>query len=127
MKLVPTFCLVIGLLVISGCGSTQQGVAQMPPEATEALTETHAMIMEASYGEAPLKSLKDVDHYAGRFDTAIDAIKSGEIKVIWGKQILDNVQSPQVIAYESKAESGEGYAIKEDGKVHKVTSADLPK
>lgn len=127
MKLVSFFFLVIGLLVIPGCGPTQQGVTQMPPGATEALTETHAMIIQASYGDAPLNSLKDVDNYAGRFDTAIEAIKSGEIKVIWGKQILDSVQSPQVIAYEAKAESGEGYAIKEDGKVHKVTSADLPK
>lgn len=74
-----------------------------------------------------MNSMKDVDNYVGQFDTAINAIKSGEIKVIWGKQILDNVQSPQVIAYESKAESGEGYAIKEDGKIHKITSADLPK
>jgi hypothetical protein len=47
--------------------------------------------------------------------------------VIWGKQILDTVESPQVIAYESKAASGDGYAIKQDGKVHKITSADIPK
>jgi hypothetical protein len=127
MKRVSFFFLVIGLFVISGCGSSQQGVAQMPPEASGALAETHAMIIQASYGDSPLNSMKDVDNYVGQFDTAINAIKSGEIKVIWGKQILDNVQSPQVIAYESKAESGEGYAIKEDGKIHKITSADLPK
>jgi hypothetical protein len=121
------FYSVIGLCAISGCESSQKGVTQMPPEASPALTETHAMIMQASYGDIPLNSLNDIDNYAGQFDTAISAIKSGEIKVIWGKQVLDAVESPKVIAYESKAESGEGYAIKEDGKVHKITSADIPK
>jgi hypothetical protein len=121
------FCLAIGICVISGCGSSQQGVTQIPAEASPALTETHAMIIQASYGDAPLNSLQDVDNYAGQFDTAIKAIKSGEIKVIWGKQILDTVESPQVIAYESKAATGDGYAIKQDGKVHKITSADIPK
>jgi hypothetical protein len=119
--------LVIGICVVSGCGSSKQGVTQIPPEASPALTETHELLVQASYGDVPLNSLNDVDNYAGRFDTAIKAIKSGEIKVIWGKPIMDNVESPQVIAYESKAASGEGYAIKQDGKVHKITSADIPK
>ena len=119
--------LVIGICVVSGCGSSKQGVTQIPAEASPALTETHELLVQASYGDVPLNSLNDVDNYAGRFDTAIKAIKSGEIKVIWGKPIMDNVESPQVIAYESKAASGEGYAIKQDGKVHKITSADIPK
>jgi hypothetical protein len=128
MKSVSCFFLfAVGLFVISGCDSSQQGVTQMPSEASPALVETHAMISQASYGDLPLNSLQDVDSYAGQFDTAIKAIKSGEIKVIWGKRILDNVETPQVIAYESRAESGEGYGIKEDGKVHKITSADIPK
>jgi len=117
----------IGMCATSGCGSSKQAVTQIPPEASPALTETHAMIVQASYGDAPLNSLNDIDNYAGQFDTAIKAIKSGEIKVIWGKQILDNIESPQVIAYESKAQTGDGYAIKQDGKVHKITSADIPK
>lgn len=121
------FLVAIGLFVISGCDSSQQGVTQMPSEASPALIETHAMISQASYGDLPLNNLQDVDNYVGQFDVAIKAIKSGEIKVVWGKRILDNVETPQVIAYESKAESGEAFGIKEDGKVHKITSADIPK
>jgi hypothetical protein len=53
------FCLAIGICVISGCGSSQQGVTQIPAEASPALTETHAMIIQASYGDAPLNSLQE--------------------------------------------------------------------
>lgn len=119
-------CLLVSLTFI-GCGSPQPTGPEMPAGTSEALANTHALILEASYGGAPLKSVKDLDQYAGSFPKAVAAIKAGEIKVIWGKPILDNAKTPQVIAYESKVEKGEGFAVKEDGKIHKVTAADLPK
>jgi hypothetical protein len=117
-------CLV-GLSVL-GCGSSPSTGPVVPAGASEAIAETQSLILETTYGGAPLKSVKDLDQYIGRFPKAVAALKNNEVKMIWGKQILDNAKSPQVIAYESKAESGEGWAVKEDGKIHKVSSADLP-
>ena len=125
--LLNRFTCVVVLLTFVGCGSSPQKGPEMPAGTSEALSETHAMILESSYGGGPLKSVKDIDQHAGSFPKAVAAIKAGEIKVIWGKPILDNAKTPQVIAYESKVEKGEGFAVKEDGKIHKVTAADLPK
>lgn len=110
-----------------GCiGSSSSGPV-MPAGASEAITETHALLLESTYGSGLLKSLKDVDAYESRFPKAVAAIKSGDIKVIWGKAIKDNSPSPEIIAYEKSAESGEGWAIKDNAKLEKVTAADLAK
>ena len=122
------FCLIIGLvgLVAGGCSSQSSSVPAVPAGVSEALAETQELILEATYGGAPLKTAKDLDQYNGRFPKALAALKSGEVKIVWGKQIQDNATSPGVIAYDSKAESGEGWAVKEDGKFHKVSASDLP-
>jgi hypothetical protein len=110
----------------SGCSSSSPAVSSVPAGVTDALVDTQALILESSYGGAPLKSAKDLDQYESRFPTAVAALKSGEVKMVWGKQVLDNASSPQVISYEAKAESGEGWAVKEDGKFHKISASDLP-
>jgi hypothetical protein len=99
----------------------------MPAGAGEEIVETHALLLEAAYGGGPLKSAKDVEPYSNRFPKAAAAIKNGDIKVVWGKAIKDNAPKPEIVAYEKSAESGEGWAIKEDGKLHKVSSADVSK
>ncbi|MCY2982411.1 MAG: hypothetical protein NTY15_02105 [Planctomycetota bacterium] len=109
-----------------GCSSSPSSVPAVPGGVSEALADTQALILESTYGGAPLKSAKDLDQYESRFPKAIAALKSGEVKMVWGKQIQDNASSPQVISYEAKAESGEGWAVKEDGKFHKVSASDLP-
>lgn len=122
------FGLIVSFLgfAAGGCSSSSSAVPTVPAGVSEALAETQALILESTYGGAPLKSAKDLDQYNGRFPKALAALKSGEVKMVWGKQILDNATSPQVISYEAKAESGEGWAIKEDGKFHKVSASDLP-
>ncbi len=99
----------------------------MPAGASEAITETHALLLEATYGGGPLKSEKDLTAYESKFPNAVASIKSGDIKVMWGKPIKDNSPSPEIIAYEKSAESGDGWSIKDNGKLEKVTAADLPK
>lgn len=122
---------ILGIVILSvamiGCGGTQSTGPNIPAGASEAIAETHALLLESTYGGAPIKSAKDLEQYSSRFSKSVKALKSGEVKMVWGKQILDNAKAPQVIAYEAKAESGEGFAIKEDGKLYKVTAADLPK
>ncbi len=99
----------------------------MPAGASEAITETHSLLLEAAYGGGPLKTVKDVDAYESRFPKAVAAVKSGEIKIIWGKVIKDNSPSPEIIAYEKSAETGDGWSIKDNGKLEKATPADVAK
>ncbi|MEQ1828690.1 MAG: hypothetical protein ABL921_22195 [Pirellula sp.] len=112
---------------VVGCGGSSSTGPAIPAGASEAIAETHALILEASYGGSPLKSAKDIDSYESRFPKAVASIKSGDIKVIWGKTIKDNSPSPEIIVYEKSAESGDGWAIKDDGKLHKVSSSDIEK
>ena len=119
-----SFC--VAAIVVGGCGSPPPKGPDVPAGASDSLAETQSLLLESGYGGAPIKSVKDLDQYQGSFPKAVAALKSGEVKIVWGKQILDNAKSPQVIAYEAKAETGEGWAVKEDGKFHKVTASDLP-
>ena len=122
------FCLTVCFfgLVTAGCSTSSSTATAVPDGVSEALVETQALIFESTYGGAPLKTAKDLDQYNGRFPKALAALKNGEVKMVWGKTILDNATSPQVVAYDAKAESDEGWAVKEDGKFHKVSASDLP-
>lgn len=115
------------LVTLLGCGSSQSTGSNVPADASEAIVDTHKLILESTYGGSPIKTAKDMDLYKETFPKSYEAVKKGEVKIVWGKSIQDNVQTPEVIAYESKAESGEGWAVKNDGKISKVTAADLPK
>lgn len=117
----------LGGIATVGCGAKPSTGPVIPDGASEAIAQTQSLILESTYGGAPIKSAKDLEQYSSSFPKAVAALKNGEIKMVWGKPILDNAVSPEVIAYEAKAESGEGWAIKEDGKFHKVSSSDLPK
>ncbi|XZE45993.1 hypothetical protein SH467x_001256 [Pirellulaceae bacterium SH467] len=125
--MIRNFFMMIGLSLLVGCGGSAPTGPALPADAGEAITEAHGLILESTYGGGLLKSAKDLDAFESRFPKAVAAIKSGEVKVIWGKAVKDNSPSPEVIAYEKAAESGEGWAIKDNGKLEKVTSADLPK
>lgn len=127
MKNFVCLVLLFSLVAFVGCGANQSGGPDIPAGASEALADTHSLILEASYGGSPIKTAKDLDQYNDRFPKAVAALKSGDVKMVWGKSIQDNVKNAEVIAYEAKAESGEGFAVKNDGKIHKVTSSDLPK
>jgi len=120
----------IGLVLVvafgmCGCGGNSSSGPQMPSGASEAISETHALLLEAAYGGSPLRSAKDADAYESRFPKAVAAIKSGDIQVIWGKAIKDNSPSPEIIAFEKSAETGEGWSIKDNGKLEKVTASDI--
>lgn len=115
----------VGLFL--GCGTSTPTAPSLPKDAGEAISEAHGMILDASYGGRPLTGVKDLPAYEGEFPKAVAAIKSGDVKVIWGKSIKDNSPSPEIIAYEKAAESGEGWAIKDNGKLEKVSSSELPR
>ena len=119
--------LVVIASISVGCGESGSSGPQIPDGASEAITEVHAAILEASYGGSPLRSKGDLAQIEQQFPKAVAAIKGGEVEVIWGKTIRDGAgASPQVIAYEKSAETGEGWAVKEDGTISKITSADIP-
>ena len=126
MARILSLALVVAVAACGCTGNSSSGPA-LPAGAGEAITETHAMLLEATYGGTPLKSAKDVGAYESKFPKAAAAVKSGDVKIIWGKAIKDNSPSPEVIAYEKAAESGEGWGIKDNAKLEKITSADLPK
>ena len=119
--------LTLGLLVSTalGCSSNNNSGSSIPTEAGSAIAQTLGMIQESTYGGTPLKDLKAAESYANQFPDAVSAIKSGEIVIVWGRSLLDNAKEPQIVAYESSASSGEGWAVKEDGKLHKIGASDI--
>jgi len=109
-----------------GCGGSGANGPDLPADASELITEVRDAILEASYGGASLKKKSDVAQIESQFPKAAAAIKNGEVELIWGKTIRDGANaSPQIIAYEKTAETGEGWAVKDNGSIAKVTAAEI--
>jgi hypothetical protein len=114
----------VASLLVLGCGGSSNTGA-LPTGAGEAISDTHALLLDVTYGGGTLKSAKDLDTFESRFPKAVAAIKSGEVKVLWGKVIKDNSPSPEIIAYESKASEQGGWVIKDNGKLSQLSAADF--
>lgn len=120
-----TFCLLVGLMF--GCGKPDYGPPKAPNEASELIVQARDLLLEVSTGGVPFKGKADLKPYDETFPLVKKAVEGGELVIVFGKTIKDNSPTPEVIAYETSAEKGEGWAVKDDGKVYKVSSQDLPK
>lgn len=119
--------IVLASLTILGCGRNSTTELATPNGASDSIAQTLKMIQDASYGGTKLASAKDTEQYQSLYPEAVQAIKDGKIIVLWGKTVKDNAKDAQIIAYEAAASSGEGWGVKEDGQLHKVTSEEVSK
>ena len=114
------------MCLLSGCGGAVSGPPATPNDASKVMVETRDLLIEASFGSLPFKKKTDAKQYESQFPEATKAIADGSVIVVWGKLIKEGVATPEIIAFESSAATSAGWAVKEDGKLYKVTSADLP-
>lgn len=125
-KLILAISGLIASSLLPGCGGTNNGPPPAPDGATPAVIQLRDILVMASTGAGdPLKNKASVKSYEGDFPDAAAAINEGKIKIIYGRTVKDGAPSNEIIAYETSAESGEGWAIKDDGKIHRVTSTDI--
>ncbi len=123
----PFLYLLVGLAIsfFGGCGGVSSGPPSVPKEASKVMVETRDLLLEASFGGMPFQKKADAKQYENRFPEAAKAIADRSVSIVWGKLLKEGVTSPAIVAYESTASTTEGWAVKEDAKLYKVTAAEI--
>jgi hypothetical protein len=117
--------LALVLALAAGCGSKSgpggAGAAQAP-----VLQEVANLLRAASAdGRAPAK-VADLAKYSNGSPTAYQAVKSGDIVVVWGAKMAGEGEGAkgggEVIAYEKDAPATGGYVLLTSGEVKQMSA-----
>jgi len=114
----PGFCLLFG------CSSQPTG--ETGPATPGTLTELHSLV-HAAAGEtmrAPAK-LADLNRHQSMFPRAYEAVKSGDVVVLWGTPLQGEGEAGKdaaVLAYEKSVPTAGGYVLMSAGTVKKMTA-----
>ena len=126
----PTLILGLAVVGLSGCsGGNTGGNRSSTPEET-ALAEVCDLIRNAtsSTGRPPTK-VADFGRLAGTYPNGYQAVKSGEVVVLWGTAVAGEGGSgggaEAVVAYEKNAPTAGGFVLWTSGKVTKVSAAEF--
>lgn len=123
---------VAGLLVVGGAGCSRPtgGVGPAQPPQEVALHEVADLIRAATSpaGKCPTK-LADFDRLQSMYANGYQAVKSGEVIVLWGAGVKGEGDAAKgggdVIAYEKGAPDGGGYVLLNSSEVRKLTPAEF--
>jgi hypothetical protein len=118
--------LAVGFGLAAGCSSRAK--VDTPPTYT-ALQDLNDLLHAA--GDAtgrPPKSLADLDRYKTLFPRGYEAVRSGEVVVLWGTPLKGEGEAGKdeaVVAYEKNVPNAGGYVLFSAGTVKKLTSAEF--
>ena len=124
MTIVRYLVLAAGLGLFAGCSSHPAA----GPETT-VLSEVNDLI-HASAGAADRApaNLAELDRHKAMFPHAYDAVKSGEVVVLWGTPLKGEGQVGKdevVLAYEKNVPTDGGHVLLSAGTVKKMTAAEF--
>jgi len=120
------FFLLVTSLAHVGCSSGAGSDEATPPEVA-ALNEVGDMLRAVDSPKPPA-TLADLSSSASFYSRGYEAVKSGEIVVVWGAKMAgegdaSSGNAPKaVIAYEKKTPSDGGYVLLQDGTVEQMSS-----
>src|SRR5262245_47136215 len=126
----PTLILGLAVVGLSGCsGGNAGGNRSSTPEET-ALGEVCDLIRSATgnSGRPPTK-LGDFGRLAGTYPNGYQAVKAGDVVVLWGAGVAGEGGSgggaEAVVAYEKNAPTAGGFVLWTSGKVTKLSVAEF--
>ena len=123
---------VFGVLVAvaggTGCGGGAGGGDVAPADQAQlALTELGNLLRAPN---RPPAKLADLAAFEQTFSLGFNAVKTGEVVVLWGTPMLGEGDAGKgggtVVAYEKSAPTAGGWALYTSGDVKKVAAADIP-
>ena len=111
----------------AGC-SGPGGKGETPPQQTT-LQDVADMIRAGTKpnGQGPTK-LSDLDRVKDMYPRGYEAVKSGEVVVLWGMAVKGEGEmgkGGEVIAYEKDAPNNGGYVLLSGGEVKKMTASEF--
>ncbi len=106
----------------AGCASNgPQGSSSPPP--SENLTDVAGLLRDytAEFNKGPSK-LADMAKHETLYSRGYQAIKSGDVAVVWGVPMPNTGGGTGVIAYEKKVETVGGYVLLLSGEIKEMTA-----
>jgi hypothetical protein len=118
--------LAVALGLLAGCSRNKGGVG--PPTSPELQELSDLLHTAAGASGRPPARLADLDRYKGMYPRAYEAVKSGELVVLWGSPLKgegDTGKNEAVVAYEKKVPGEGGYVLLSAGTVKQMTPAEF--
>jgi hypothetical protein len=118
--------LAIGLGLVVGCSSRGPGHGEAGSPAVIPLQEVADLLRAAGSPNRPAARLADFDQFQSMYSKGYDAVKSGDVIVLWGATIKGEGEKggdEAVAAYEKSAPTAGGYVLLTTGEVKKMTAA----
>lgn len=127
MTVFRNLALVGCLLVVGGCGVGGGSGGSMEPQEA-ALNDVADLLRAAGGGGRPPGRVADLARFEGTYSLGFEAVKKGDVVVIWGVPMKgegDSGGEGRPVAYEKAAPSAGGFVLLTNGKVKKMTAAEL--
>lgn len=113
-----------GVGLAAGCTGSKDTAAALAVEGKAALQEVADMLrVVADDGKKPPARLAELEAVEGYLPTAGAKIRNGELVYVWGAGL--NAGGNQVIAYEKKVATEDGYVLLQDGTVKKMSASEF--
>jgi hypothetical protein len=116
--------ILLGLSILVGCSSSNNGAAVPGQEQTLVLQEVNDLLHQAASGARPATKVADLSRLGHNFPRGYEAVKSGEIIVLWGSPMQGEGQvgsNEAVVAYEKAVPKDGGLVLLSAGTVKKMT------
>jgi hypothetical protein len=115
---------------LAGCSSGPGGVSQELAKAPASLIQLNELLhASAGINGRPPTHLSDLDKRRSLFPQAYDAVKIGDIVVLWGTRPTPEGEiaqgGEQVLAYQKTAPTEGGYVLFSGGTIKKLTAAEF--
>ena len=113
---------------LAGCAGA--GGGQPAPDQEVALHEVGELVRGTTgpHGKGPAKA-SDFDKLRTSFPRGYEAVKSGEVVVVWGAGVKGEGDiangGGEVVAYEKDAPNSGGYVLLTSGEVKKMTASEF--
>jgi len=126
MTFIRCFTFALGVGFLAGCSSANRGGNVELPAEADKLQEVNELLHAAGASRPPAK-LSDLDRQRGMFPRAYEAVKSGEVVVLWGAPVKGEGEMGKggdevVIAYDKDVPNNGGYVLLSAGTVKKMSA-----
>ncbi len=121
-----TLVVVLCLGFFAGCSSPRRQ-KEVAPEKMDLTELSELLHVASSAGHAPTK-LADLEKHSKMFPKAYNAVKNGDIIVIWNTPVKgegDVGKGETVIAYEKNVPTDGGYVLLSAGTIKQMSAADF--
>jgi hypothetical protein len=128
MVLIKRLPIAFGLAILVGCSGQPAGVGDVAGAPIE-LLEVGDLVKAAAATGRPAGSVADFDKHRPMYPRGYDAVKKGDIVVLWGARPKGEGAvakgGEEVVAYEKAVPNSGGYVLFSAGSIRKMTAAEF--